>query len=162
VNPAIGKEPVLEVAGKKYKLARFDRAILGQFLQWAKGKIPHPLAAIKDVLPYLTPEDRKFAIGKAMDDAKAYLSFDSEEVRALLASAEGSMKLLCLLFQKHHPDLTDKDVENLYEKAQEEHGVGYFEGKIAEAQGEIPVPKSEAQKKALEDLGVLKPEKKKG
>jgi hypothetical protein len=161
MNPVIGKETYVEIGGEKYKLARFDRRIYDQFLQWADKQLGHPLDAIKDKLASFPPKIQEIMVRDALDRAALRRSISSPEVQALLATPEGCMKLLALLFQKHHPELTDRDVENLYEKAVEEHGPNYIENKLGEAQGVTPKAETEREKAALVAVGALKPDSEK-
>lgn len=73
------------------------------------------------------------------------------------------MKLYALLFKEHHPELTEDQIEDLYERASEIYGDGHLENLLAETQGVIPEDESSKEKRALQEMGALaqdQPEKK--
>jgi hypothetical protein len=159
MNQTIGRETTIEIGGKKYKLSRFDRLILEQFLDWADKHLGHPLDQIKDKLKDFPPDIQRFMIQEAMSKMALRRSFNSPEVRALLVTPEGSMKLCCLLFQRYQPDLTDKDVEKLYEAACDEHGYGYMEKVITRSEGVMPIPDSDIERETLIEFGLVEEDK---
>ncbi len=79
-----------------------------------------------------------------------------------MQTVEGAAYLFYLLFQKHHAELSEKEAEAVYQAAVEEHGFGYVERLIAEAEGRMEVKESDKERQALQDMMILKadPEKK--
>lgn len=156
----IGRETTVEVNGKKYRLSRFTRKILRSFLDWANVELGNPLDAIKDRLAGFPPHLQEMIVKDALEQARLRRSVNSPEVQSLLATPQGSMKLLSLLFQQHHPELTDADVEAIYDACATEHGESYLEKKIVEASGQMPKDESEIEREALQEAGLLPGEKK--
>jgi hypothetical protein len=134
----IGKETFVEVGGQKYKLARFDRNILEGFIEWAGKELPSPLEVIKAHIKDFTPRQQELMIKEAVAGARSKLSLNSPEVQNLLGTPKGVIKVTSLLFQRHHPELTEKDVERIYDQCEQEHGDDYLWKKIEVASGRFP------------------------
>jgi hypothetical protein len=134
----IGSEPLIEVNGKRYRLGRFTRKVLKQFLSWADEELGNPLEQVKGQLAGFPEHIQEIMVRDAIDRAKLRRSINSPEVQALLTTPEGAMKILALLFQQHQPALSDRDVERIYDECCDQHGPGYLEKKIAAAGGTIP------------------------
>ena len=75
------------------------------------------------------------SVDRAMDKAAKPIGYGSPEYQAVLNTPEGSYHLLYLLLQKHHPQLSEKDVVALYDRCVDEHGFGYLERTMADAEG---------------------------
>lgn len=159
----IGKETLVEIGGKKYKLSRFTRGIVRQFMDWADKELGNPLLEIKDVIQDFPPNVQEIMVKDAMNRKAQRRSFHSPDVQALLSSPEGVMKLLSFLFQQHQPELSDDDVAGLYDLSIAEHGgEEYLSDKIAECAGKMPKDESALEREYLQEHGLLHQPEKKG
>jgi hypothetical protein len=134
----LGTEPIIEVGGKTYKLSRFTRGILRQFMDWAEKQLGDPLDAIKHKLDGFSPAIQELLVRDAVNASKHRRNIQSPEIQALMQTEEGGIRLLTLLFNKHHPELTEAQVGELFDQCLIEHGQDYFANKLAEASGVIP------------------------
>lgn len=137
----IGRETTIEVGGKSYTLTRYDRAVLDKMTEWARARLPSPLAAIKDHLADLPRHLQDTAIKAAVEMGGRKLSFDSPLIQEQMTTMDGGVKILSLLLAKHHPDLTEDKVVELVEALAEERGDGfeaYLSEKLGECQGRFP------------------------
>lgn len=155
----IGKETSVTINGKQYRLSRFTRKVLRDFLEWADKQLGDPLDAIKDKLAGFPPNVQEYLVKDALERASLRRSINSPEVQALMATPEGIMKILSLLFQQHQPGLTDADVEDLYETLVEEMGQHeaeeYLSNAIVEASGRMPVDETQTERAFLQEKGLL-------
>jgi hypothetical protein len=159
MNQVIGREVTITVGEVKYTLSRFDRSILARFMHWANTKLPNPLDVIKDRIKDFPPDLQKVMVREAMDKATCLRSFESPEIQSLIQTVEGAAYLFYLLFQKHHPEVTEAHAEQIYQHCVEEHGEGWVEKQLSTAQGISPEAQSDIEKAYLERVGLL-PEKK--
>ncbi len=131
----IGRETYVEVEGRKYRLSRFTRKLVSAFLDWSEAVLPNPFDAIKGKLDGLPEFAQQLIVKDAIEAAKLRKSLNSPEVQALMGTDKGLMKIICLLFSTHHPELTVEDASKIYDDCLEEHGADYLPKKIAEASG---------------------------
>lgn len=155
----VGIDTFIEVDNKKYKLSRFERKEHRKFLDWADKVIPDPFELIMGRLESFPPALQEILVKEALQYAKMRLTMLSPEVQNLLQTSEGGIKLLEVMLQRHHPELTTAEVENIYDRCQEEHGPDYLISKVAEVSGRLPVTETEAEREKYEELG-LTPKKK--
>lgn len=120
----------LTVNGTEYELSAFDAALAKQVLAWAESRLPNPLDLIKDRIAFFPPAVQEMMIRDAMDKARTPKSLDSAEVQAQIRTLEGIEYVLCLLFKRHHPQLTVEQIWGIHQAAVKEHGEGYLEGLI--------------------------------
>lgn len=153
----IGRSVTVDAGGKKYTLSRFTRKVLRQFLDWADKELGDPLEQVKAKLAGFPPNIQELMVREAIQSAKLRRSINSPEIQALMSRPEGVMKILALLFQQNHPELSDRDVEAVFDQCAEEHGEGYLERKILEASGQAP---KDEEAVTSEFLGTEAPEKK--
>lgn len=154
-NKTIGREAIIEVGEKTYRLARFDRDVLERFIDWADTKLPNPLALLKDQLSDFPPAIQEMMVREAMHRASLKRSYNSPDVQSLLHSPIGGYKVFHLLLYKHHPELTERESRDIYDDASREHGVNYIPNKIAVAEGQMPIPESAVEKQVMVEAGVL-------
>lgn len=152
----LGTEVELEVSGQKYRLSRFSRKIVRQFIDWAQTVLPDPLAIVKDKLRDFPANIQEIMVRDALAQARMRRSVNNPEIQALMTTPEGGMKLLALMFQAHHPDLSETQVEEIYEACAREHGEGYLERKLVQAAGEMPVNEREAEREVMTEAGLLR------
>lgn len=109
ISPHIGREQVLEIAGRKWKLSRWERRIWWELLQWARPQIPDPVETIAKHLDKLPDKLASYAVDKALAASRTFLSVNSPEVDSLLESLEGMVKVLHLLLLEHQPSITEDE-----------------------------------------------------
>jgi len=109
ISPHIGREQVVEALGRRWKLARWDRGVWKDLLEWARPQVPDPIEAISKHLDKLPPEVAKYAVDAALKAKRAFLSINSPEVQTVLGSLEGISKALYLLLLPHQPNATEDD-----------------------------------------------------
>lgn len=120
----VGREQTFEALGRTWRLARWDRAVWRDLLEWARPRIPDPRKTAAEFLAMLPPAvttivggvpittdpngDQKTEIVKAaLADAQEYLSPTSPKVNALLGTLDGVCELFRLLLKPAQPDITD-------------------------------------------------------
>jgi hypothetical protein len=162
MNKTIGKETVIEVGGKKYVISRFERHIADSFLTFVRKVTPDPLDLVREKLKGFPEAIQHRMIDKAMEKAARPIGYGSPEYQAVLSTPEGSYHLLYLLLKKHHPELSEKDVIALYDQSVAEHGFGYIERLMSEAEGTLPTNEADVKRQTLEGFGLIEaePEKK--
>lgn len=136
----LGRDIPFTLAGKTYTLSRFTRRILNDFLEWADAVLPHPLDELKGRLDGFPKDVQEMLVKDAVANARLRKSVTNPEVNRLMNSEQGAFKVLHLLLAKHHTDLTEDDVWDIYLGCVREHGDEYLLKKIAAAQGQLDVP----------------------
>ncbi len=111
----LGTATDLEIGGKTYTLARFTRRIMRLYLDWADKVLPDPIQAIKASLDGFPPHLQELMVRDALDRSRLRRSFNSDEVQQLLQTPEGVFKLFSLLISASHPELTESQLEDLFD-----------------------------------------------
>lgn len=145
----IGQESKLSIGGKVYTFSRFERHQLRAFLEWANNKLGCPLQEVKKIVDGFPPAMQTLLVNDALERKRNRQNPNSEEIQALMSSQDGAMKLIYLLFQKHHPELTDSDIEKLYDQALLEHGENFLKPIMEKANGVTPVDEAKEKRKLL-------------
>lgn len=153
---------MIEVGGKRYTLSRMDRTIADRFLDFVRKRQPDPFEQVRQNLKGFPEAIQHRMIDRAMDKASKIIGYSSPEYEETLETPEGSYHMLWLLFQKHHPDVSEKEVIDIVTQTVEEHGLGYVGQKMKETQGVLPVNENDVKEKTLVEFGLLEaaPEKK--
>jgi hypothetical protein len=154
-NKTIARETTIEVGSKTYRLARFDREILENFLDWADETLPNPIAALKDQLKGLDAETKELVVKAAVEKASSRRCITNPDVQSLMRSFDGIYHLFYLLLQKHQPNITEQEAGKLYEACVEEHGPKYIERKMSIITGEVPQAESDVERQVMVEAGVL-------
>lgn len=105
----VGREQTVYAMGRSWTLARWERYVWADFLEWAKTQLPDPAIAARDLLAVIPPEDeasRRQVVADAIKAKATYLSLNSPQVKELLDTLEGCVQLTYLLLKRHHPDAT--------------------------------------------------------
>lgn len=150
ITPHIAREVDLEVGDKTYRLARFTRKHLVEWMDFANKKLGDPLLEVKKQLDGFPLEIQKLLVEEALDRKRRRQDFSSPEIQALFSSNEGILKAICLLFKKHQPDMTPADVEAVFDEALEQHGVEFFQKVFSTTMGSTPKSEDEIQAELLE------------
>lgn len=135
----IGRDVKFTVGSFDYTISRFTRGVLNSFLEWADKILPHPLDALKGKLEGFPKDIQEMLVRDAIDSTRLRRSVTNPEVNRLMNSEQGAFKILHLLLAKHHPDLSEDDVWDIYMECAREHGDEFLLKKIAQAQGELEV-----------------------
>ncbi len=146
----IGQETYVEVGSNRYKLSRYSRELDDLFMKWATALLPDPIAEAREQIKGFPPDLQKLIVSEAIEAKRKRDAGISDEVNQMRGSNKGMWKVLCLLFQKHHPELTERDVGNIFDECLIEHGPDYLVDKITEAQGTVKksdVPPEDPKKK---------------
>lgn len=151
----IGQETVIEVGGTKYTLSRFSRSLLKKFIEWADTQLGNPLDQVRDKLAGFPVAMQEIIVKDALERQRLRKSVNSPEIEAIMQSPDGVTYLLHLHLKQHHPDLTYHDAESLYDRATIEHGLTYIEQALANCAGRMVETESEAEKRALREMGAL-------
>lgn len=154
-NKSIARETTIEVGGNTYRLARFDREILENFLDWADTKLPNPIAAIAGQLKGLDAETKELVVRAAVEKASSRRCITNPDVQSLMRSFDGAYHLFYLLLHKHQPDLTEQEAGKIHEACFEEHGPKYVDRKMSIVSGEVPQTESEVERQVMIEAGVL-------
>lgn len=113
------------IAGQPYKV-RLDDKVLARFLDWAATVLPNPLDDLRTRIKDFPDHIQELMARDALDALKNRRNANAPEIRALMQTPEGASKILALAFQRLNPALSETDVDNLIEKANEEHGPDYL------------------------------------
>src|SRR4051794_28355490 len=106
----VGRPQTVEALGRTFTLARWTRAVWGEFLDWARNKLPDPRKAAVEFLEVVDKKDaalRDTIVREALAESLEYLSVNSPRVARLLDSLEGTTRLVYLLLKPAHPDATE-------------------------------------------------------
>lgn len=133
----IGKETFIEVGGKRYKLSRWTRELDNQFVEWALAQLPDPVEEARKNMKGFPEHCQAIIVKEALEVKRKRDTGVSEEIGDIRTSQKGAWKVLCLLLQKHYPDMTERDVGNLFDQCLEEHGADYLQEKVEESQGVV-------------------------
>lgn len=109
MSNVIGKEQVITIEGKQYKLARLTRGIMKDFANWAKSLLPNPLDVVAQKLHLFKdfPELQQMMVKEAVKDAKTFGEITSPEVQEIMDSFDGQVKMVTMLLQVHQPEITE-------------------------------------------------------
>ncbi len=151
----LGKEVIIEVNGRKYRLSRFTRRIANEFLDWADKYLGSPLARAKEHIKDFPEHLQAIIVKDALELARMRRSITSPEIQNLLATPEGSTRLFYLLFKDHQPTMTEAEVDNVCNDYTVENGLEGLGVLFSVAAGRMPKPESEAEKEALQSMGAL-------
>ena len=100
----LGRETEVQALGRIWKLARFDRTIWRQWMDWAKTQLPDPVEEALKIIDRLPEKVAGEVVRKALDEKTSHLGLGSPKVNGLLGSVEGSAYLTYLLLRKHQPE----------------------------------------------------------
>lgn len=115
----VGRPQTVEALGQTWTLARWDRRVWAEFLEWAKTKLPEPRKTAAEFLAMLPEGPDRQAVAetivtKALDESTSHLSVGSPKVTQLLTSIEGGVYLLYLLLKRNHPEATEDTAYDLF------------------------------------------------
>ncbi len=146
----IGKESWVEVSGQRYRLSRYTRELDAEFVKWALQQLPCPIAQARQDIEGFPAELQKIIVQEAIEAKRKREAGISDQIEDIRQSHKGLWKVLCLLFQRHHPELSERDVGKIFDECLDEHGPDYLADKIAEAQGIVKksdLPPDDGKKK---------------
>jgi hypothetical protein len=151
-NTYIGKETTVTIGGKKYTLSRLTRSVMREFAEWVHAHTPDPLAMAAQYINEFPEDLQKLLIQQAWNDTKGRMDVEGPEVRPAMNTIEGSTKLLQLLLQKHHPELTEDQVFDL--------ALEHFDERVKERAKELRETKpelteEEAHRIAMEEVEAV-------
>ncbi len=116
----LGREVVVTVEGRPWKIARIEVGILDQFIDWVKTQLPpcEPFAGFDKIIPHLP----------------------AEEAMKLIAEEFGGEFVSLLMLQAHQPEATLNDAMRVFKQV----GSAGLAQLLAEARGEFRQGKAEA------------------
>ena len=141
--------------GRQYRLSRYSRRLLREYLAWVDQVAGNPLEDIAAGYASLPLELQALALKTADRLAKQRGSVYSDAFSELWVTAAGQCVVLALLLRQHHPDLTAQDVEELYLDGCQEHGEGFWLERFITAVGRMPVTETDLQGQFYQELGLL-------
>ena len=113
MNPnlsAIAGAPIeVKLGGDTYRLSPLTHGDLAELEEWAQGRI---IGVARRAADGLSAEDRRALLGDAAKYA-ASIDMSSPEAAKLLATAEGSCRMVWLSLRHNHHDLTLEQVKDL-------------------------------------------------
>jgi hypothetical protein len=130
----VGRETTVEAMGRTWRVQRVERAVWSALLEWAKPRIPDPLAVAERMLARLPAEHHKEIVRLGMEASAEYLSIGSPQVMRCVSSVEGMTHLMYLLLQKHQPGTTEDEAFAIIM----EIGQDRMRGVVKEAGGTVP------------------------
>jgi hypothetical protein len=107
----LGKEHVVEALGQKWTFGRLSLAVIRAFRDWIEQQLPDPMA-MGEKFFNLLPPDEQLARVKAAESTKQQLkcfTLKSDLAKEYMGTEQGAAKLVQLLLQKHHPDVSEDD-----------------------------------------------------
>lgn len=129
----------LTIGGMPYRLSNFTAEMQQEFCDWSKTVLYDP---VRDVLAYIKdiPEKlQKDLLNDAFRRKSLRGSVTDPDLDALEHSFQGITKIYQLMFRKHHPNLTERDIANLMNQAHEELGEEGLEEVFGIAKGKFPL-----------------------
>lgn len=105
----VGREQTIEACGRVWRVSRWTRAVWAEWLAWARSVLPDPVEVALKHLDTIPPDLRDSWVRMALDRKLTFLSLGSPEVRTLLTSLEGTVRVLWILLKKYQPDATEDD-----------------------------------------------------
>lgn len=103
----VGREQTITVNGKAYRLGRLRRKEWREFHEWGKQLLPN-------VLEVLAEQIEKYPASLQPIMASEAVQMVNEPVErrtsSLIDTPSGWAKLVELMLQEHHPDITDDEV----------------------------------------------------
>lgn len=130
----VGREQVIEALGRRWTLSRWDRSIWRDLLEWAKPRVPDPVATAKRMMEALPEKHHADIVSAALELTQQPLGIEHPGVQAVVWSMEGMAKLCHLLLRKHHPGVTEDEA---WDVAQEV-GAQEMKRKMERAEGKVP------------------------
>ena len=151
----IGREQIIDAAGRQWKFGRWDRSVWFEFLAWARTQLPNPLDKIRPVIEQLTSRQAALLaqnteattkeaellaqhldgiVRLAINESMSYLSVGSAPVADVVRSLEGTIKILWLLLRKHQPNVTEDDAFDIFDEV----GLQNVQNLMNVASGEMP------------------------
>lgn len=133
----VGREQTITALGREWTLARWDRRVWADFLEWAKTVLPNPAAEAAAFLALLPPTDevtRRAVVAEALKCKMDYLSVASPRVVDLIGTIEGTTKLVALLLQKYQAGTTDETAFEIIMAA----GKDRMQGVLQDCAGVLP------------------------
>lgn len=111
----LGKEQVVRVAQKQWKLGRLTEGVINNFRDWISERVGDPYEAPLRIAERCSREyaDQLFREAKEVDDALKHFSIASPLAQSYLATETGSAKLLHEMMLVNHPDATLDDAMEL-------------------------------------------------
>ena len=134
----IAKPASFELNNKVYTLSRFTRKHSDAFVEWAKKVLPNPVDEVIariDKLP-LEIQIRMSSMLTKMLSCK--MTIDCPECAALFYSMDGQYKIMMLLLQANHPELTDDQAWEIIYDAYCYYGMEWFEQTLETVMGTVP------------------------
>ena len=145
----IGREVTLNISGKDYTFARLDRKAHQAWMAWADKKLGCPLAEARKQMEGFPPHIQEVLFKDALERKKLRSNLESPDYQNLMKTWDGAMKFMVLLLKKHHPELTEEQVEEIYDAAIEELGPDFLHDLKAEAEGKPPANPQARKEAAL-------------
>lgn len=145
----LGKEVTLTIGGKDYTFSRLERREHMAWMDYANKQLGCPLAEARKNMEGFPPHIQEVLFKDALERKKLRSNPECEDYQVFMRSWQGAMKLMQLLLKKHHPDLSEEQVEEVYDQAIEEHGADFLAGLRAEAQGVPPTDPQARKEQAL-------------
>jgi hypothetical protein len=91
-------------------------------MAWAKTVLPDPLQGLWENIKDMPEPIQKRLLDNAEKRASLRGTSNDPDAMNLLQSPEGIKKILCLLFQKHQPYMTEDEIMDVVEQGWEELG----------------------------------------
>lgn len=131
----LGKETTIQALGKTWTIGRLELRVVREFRDWLKDRLVDPLAIGEQYFRLLPPEEQLARVKEAEAigrDLKGF-SLQCDLARKALATEEGAAKLVQLLLQAHHPDVTMDEAFLVCQEAGPQ-----LERAMASASGSLP------------------------
>jgi hypothetical protein len=151
-----GQEQSIEVNGKTYILSRLTRAIMSEFVQWAKSQLPNVLDVISERIDKFPKDLQELMVKEAVKNSRMQLDFYSDEIQLLMNSPDGLTKMTELLLRKHHPDIQEDEAWEVAMQITEKilESPDGASKSADESTGSIPDVESSTQPDLLTDEGA--------
>ena len=159
----IGREVTFKVNEIHYTLSRWTRAIDEEWTAWAQSQLPPKPAldftSVKKFMEGLDIELQKTIVNDqlqlAREETKRWEENNRKQIDEIRSSGKGVIKILGILLRKHHGNLSEEKLIEIYDKAEAENGYTYMANLFAQTSGTTPEEYAELEKRWLQKEGLL-------
>ncbi len=152
----MSKEYTIKINGNVYRLNSFTVRHTQELLDYAKKVLPDPVTVLLETANLLPEGQKEKFLEKHLDSAyeekKKIGTLNGTNLEEVMKTPNGFKKMCHLMFTKHHPNLTEDDVEELMDQYIEQDGQDIFKEIISDSK-HVPVSEVEAERQYFRGNG---------
>jgi len=141
----VGREQIISVGGKDYRLSRLRRSEWRAFHEWCEPLLPNLLDVVATSIEKYPASVQPTMAARAVELVNEPME---RRTNALIDTPSGWAKLVHLLLQEHQPGITEDEAWDVAAEIKQEmldiltRAEGKTEGKAEGEEGETPAPGS--------------------